>query len=413
MSQLRSWTRQLGRDLLAHRLRAVLTGFGLVWGTAAITLLLAFGNAFHEQMLVNLKGLGENIVIAFPAKTSKPWEGLPRGRTVQVSPADLERVRQDVAPLEAISGEFSRPGVVMRHGRDTVAPQVAASDPNFGIMRNLIPEAGGRFVDELDMGRRRKVVFLGDELATNLFGKPTDAVGKTVHLAGIPFLVIGTLQPKTQDSNYSGRDEDKAVIPLTTYASLYGERYVDNFIFRVVEGQDLEAAKTAVIASLARIHRFDPADEEAILMWDTTEQVRFFDTFFLAFRSFLGVLGVMTLVVGGIGVSNVMHVVVEERTREIGIKMALGAKARSILGQFLFETLVLTAAAGAIGLGIAWGICAAVRTAAAGNQVVGSPHISPWLGLATAALLGLVGLVAGWFPARAAAALDPVEALRS
>src|SRR5690606_1533056 len=187
------------------------------------------------------------------------------------------QVAQEVPSLEALSGEFSKDGALVKHGKQSLAPQVAASDPAFGLMRNLIPTAGGRFIDPLDMSHRRRVVFLGDELAKDLFGDANGAVGQMVQLSGLPFLVIGTLQPKSQDSNYSGRDEDKAVIPLTTYRTVFGERYVDNFIFRVREGADLEAGKAGLIAALARIHRFDPADQEAIMMWDTTEQMRFFD----------------------------------------------------------------------------------------------------------------------------------------
>ncbi len=413
MGVLKIWLTQWRRDLASHRLRAALTLFGLVWGTAAVTLLLAFGDALHRQMVVNMKGLGENIVIAFPAKTSKAWQGLAPGRPIRVTPEELEQVAREVPSLEAVSGEFSRSGALIKAGSQSLAPQVAASDPAFGVMRNLIPATGGRFIDPLDMQHRRRVVFLGDELAVDLFGDAGKAVGRMVQLAGAPFLVIGTLQPKTQDSNYSGRDEDKAVIPLTTYRSVFGERYVDNFIFRVREGADLEVGKAGLIAALARIHRFDPADQEAIMMWDTTEQMRFFDNFFLAFKSFLAVLGVLTLVVGGIGVSNVMHVIVEERTREIGIKMALGAKSRFILGQLLFETLGLTVLGGAGGLAIAWVICAGTRAAAGNNQILGSPEISLGLGLGTAALLGVVGFLAGWSPARTASRLEPVEALRS
>jgi putative ABC transport system permease protein len=186
---------------------------------------------------------------------------------------------------------------------------------------------------------------------------------------------------------------------------------MDNFVFT---GRDVTRTKEAsaeVLRVLAGRHRFDPEDKEALAMWDTSDMAKFFDTFMLAFRLFLGIVGSLTLVVGGIGVSNIMNVVVEERTREIGIKMALGAQPRGVLGQFLAETLVITAVGGAIGLAVTYGLCR-LFPAFGATEFVGDPHLSPGLAFATVVLLGTIGLIAGYFPARTAARLDPVVAMR-
>ncbi len=186
-------------------------------------------------------------------------------------------------------------------------------------MRNLIPQAGGRFINPLDMAQQRRVVFLGNKMAKTSSAR-SDPVGKTVLLNGSPFLVIGVLKTKTQDSSYSGRDKRQAVIPGTTYRALTGEKYVDNFDLPA----DASASRSkAVIESAPRGAvgerlRFDPRGQGGLSIWDTTEQFKFFDIFMLAFRSSSGIVGSLTLVVGGIGVSNIMNVVVEERTREIG-----------------------------------------------------------------------------------------------
>jgi putative ABC transport system permease protein len=260
------------------------------------------------------------------------------------------------------------------------------------------------------MAQRRRVGFMGNRLAEDLFGD-LDPVGREIRLNGSPFVIVGVLKPKRQDSSYSGRDHSKIMIPSTTFRALTGQRWLDNFIFRAGDpAQNTEVAQR-ITAVLGKRKKFDPADSEAVAIWDTAEMFEFFDNFMLAFKIFLGIMGAFTLIVGGIGVSNIMNVVVEERTREIGIKMALGARSRSILGQFVIETLLITAVGGGIGLAISWAICRAVPSFGM-EEWIGTPMVSPKLAVLTAAVLGVVGLVAGYFPARDASRLDPVMAMK-
>jgi putative ABC transport system permease protein len=227
----------------------------------------------------------------------------------------------------------------------------------------------------------------------------------------VPFLVIGVMAKKLQDSSYSGRDQDKAFMPESTFRGLFSERYLEQFIFKAQDPAETPEISRRVYEVLARRHDFDPADKEAIGMWDTTEGEKFFRVFFGTFRGFLAVIGSFTLIVGGIGVSNIMYVIVEERTREIGIKLAVGAKPRLIQTQFLLETLLLTGVGGLLGfaltLGILW-----VFPMLGLSEYVGTPEASPVVILVTSALLGAIGLVAGYFPARRASLLDPVHALK-
>jgi putative ABC transport system permease protein len=236
-------------------------------------------------------------------------------------------------------------------------------------------------------------------------------VGKVVLLHGSPFLIVGTLQPKEQDSSYGGRDKEQVFIPGTTYRAITGEKYVDNIIFQGERGGNSKPVIDSVHGLLGQRLRFSPDDKEALSIWDTTEQFQFFDRFMLSFNLFLGIVGSLTLVVGGIGVSNIMNVVVEERTREIGIKMALGAKQGWILSQFLLETILVTAIGGAIGFAIAIGFCAIFPKFGL-SEFVGDPAVSPIVASLTAVALGIVGLVAGYFPAREASRLDPVVAMK-
>ena len=405
----RNYLRQFLRDLRSQKLRAALTLFGLVWGTASVTLLLAFGEGLQARLIKNIRGLGENIVICWPAQTSKPWEGLPRNRKITIKDEDIDALRREVPGLSAISGEYSSDNKKFKVGHKVLVPGMTGANPIFAAMRNLIPQTGGRYVNDLDMDERRRIVFLGDGLKKDLFGDE-EAVGKYVNVNGVPFLVVGVMQKKEQDSNYQGSDTDRASIPATTFRAMYGQQKYENFVFQVADADTVEVAKDKVIATLAKIHRFDPTDSEAVRMWDVTENEKFLRSFMLGFRIFLGVMGVLTLVVAGIGVSNIMNVVVEERTKEIGVKMALGARQRAIIGQFLFETLLLTALGGAIGFAISAGICAAFPASL--DEYVGTPAISLQVGAITTAVLGLIGFLAGFFPARNAARLNPVEALR-
>jgi putative ABC transport system permease protein len=402
--------RQLLRDVRSQKLRTFLTVFGIVWGTVAVTLLLAFGTGLKKQMIKSTAGLGDRICIAWPGLTSVPFQGLGKGRRIRLVEEDVEAIRREAEGLSAVSSEYST-SMKLHLDLKTWPVDVSGVSPEFGRMRNLIPQAGGRFIDPVDMREQRRVVFLGDKLAANVFGKAEDAVGKTVMLGSSPFLVIGVLQTKTQDSSYSGRDNDKASIPGSTYLALTGEKYVNNVIFQASSNFDTEPLKARILEILGKRKKFDPTDKEALSVWDTTGQFKFWDTFMLAFTGFLGVVGSLTLVVGGIGVSNIMNVVVEERTKEIGIKMALGAKQRFILGQFLLETLLVTGIGGAIGFAVSLSICA-VFPKLGFTEFVGIPEVSPVVAGVTMGILGLIGLVAGWFPAREASRLDPVVAMK-
>lgn len=401
--------KQLLRDLRSQKLRTFMTTFGIVWGTVAVSLLLAFGQGMHKQIYKSSAGLGENICIAWPSRTSMVFEGLGKGRRIRLNEDDMALIEAKADGLLAISGEYEEQ-FKLEYGKKTVSVDIHGITPQWADLRSMRAKPGGRWINSLDMDTRRRVVFLGDELAGTVFGE-MDPVGKTVHMNGSPFLVIGVMVPKEQDSSYSGRDKGNAFIPSSTFRALTGQKYVDEFIFKANKSSDTERLKAQVLEIVAGRHRFDPKDKEALAIWDTTEQFKFIDAFMLGFRLFLGIIGSLTLVVGGIGVSNIMNVVVEERTREIGIKMALGARPGSILFQFLMETLLLTAVGGAIGIAITWGICA-LFPAFGLTEFVGSPTLSPLVASLTAGLLGTIGLLAGFFPARDASRLDPVVAMK-
>lgn len=404
-----SFLKQMAHDVRHQKMRTALTVLGITWGTVSVALLVAFGEGLQGKIQQQQLGLGENIVIAWPSRTSLPYQGLGKGRRILVNEEDIQALRREI-PEASFSGEFSRQSSSFKREKVRLTPDMSANSPIFAVMRNVIPAEGGRYINDLDMDRRRRVVFIGDKLKTDLFGD-SEAVGQTIMIDNTPFLVVGVLQKKAQDSSYGGRDEDKAFIPETSYRGLFTERNYENLIFQAKSADMTPVVTEKVYETLARRHKFDPKDKEAIGMWDTTEGAKFFKIFFGIFRGFLAIVGSFTLIVGGIGVSNIMYVVLEERMKEIGIKLAIGAKPRFIQTQFLLETLTITAIGGALGFLITIGVMAVFPYAGL-DEYVGTPKASPLVLLSTSLLLGLIGFIAGYFPARRASMLDPVVALK-
>jgi putative ABC transport system permease protein len=401
--------RQLIRDTRSQKLRTLLTLFGIIWGTAAVSLLLAFGDGLHKQLIKDTMGIGNNVVIGWPARTAMPFEGLAKGRYIKMDDSDISLLRKKAFGLGFISSEYMH-GFKLQRGTKVLSVSVSGVEPDFNEIRNLIPVEGGRFINPIDQELKRRVAFIGNELAEQVFGQEPP-VGQTINLQGSPFQVIGILKKKNQSSNYAGQDSGRVYIPASTFRMMTGQKFIGNFVFSAIDVTMTDALIKDVRQILAERHRFNPGDEQAIGFWDTSESAKFLNTFMLAFKIFLGVVGCLTMIVGGIGVSNIMNVVVEERTREIGIKMALGAKPRSILGQFLIETLAITIVGGVIGMMVTIGVCAIFPVLKL-TEYVGTPSVSLGSALATAALLGLISFVSGYFPARTAASLDPVVAMK-
>ncbi|MDZ7371655.1 MAG: ABC transporter permease, partial [candidate division KSB1 bacterium] len=331
MLDLRDTIRQIFFYLRQYKSRTFMTLFGLVWGTMTVVLLLSFGTGVEKSMKKNMHGMGERIAIVWPGTTTKAWQGYNYGRRIRFTMADIELLRREIGEFSAISGEYIYYERPVRNGDRIAKPPVTGVMPEYGLMRNIIECEGGRWINDMDMAEKRRVVFLGNAIRDLLFGENADAVGKTVFIGETPFMVIGVLKKKTQPSSYSYRDQDRVFIPSTTFESLYGWRYLSNFVYQIQDPTRNEIVRDKIYQVLGRRYIFDPTDKNALGIWDTTEMDKFIYYFSLGFQIFLGFIGAVTLVVGGIGLANIMYVVVQERTREIGIKRSVGAKRRLIM----------------------------------------------------------------------------------
>lgn len=401
-------------DLKAQKLRASLTLFAVTWGTIAVVLLLAFGEGLKRSVVEGQLGAGERIFMIYGGETSRVYEGLPRGRRIRLTEQDLELLRQSIPEIDLVSPSYGRWQTSLRVGANRTTTFMEGVYPAFEEMRRMYPVKGGRFINERDVEQRRRVVFLGDSIARRLFGAESP-VGKSVLLDGLPFTVVGVMQTKMQTSMNNGPDAFRAIIPASTFRTIYGPTYVNHLLVRPRDVTRAALVKQEIYRVLGSRHKFDPADERALGFWDMIEAEKETRKIVGGIQIFLGVVGGLTLLVAGIGVANIMYVVVRERTREIGIKRAVGARRRHILGQFVFEALLVALVGGGIGLCFSTLVVLVVDslpTAGGPMEFLANPKLSWPIGLVTVGILTAIGLMAGLFPARKAAKVDPVEALR-
>jgi len=406
--------KEILHDLGQYKARTAMTMFGLIWGTMTVILLLAFGVGVGKQMSKNMHGIGEGIAIVWPGRTSIPFEGYGRDRRIRLTEEDIEYLRMEIKDIKRISPEYSTWRQPARVLDKVNRLNLTGILPEFGVMRNIWPESGGRWLNDMDIKYKRRVVFIGNRLRDFLFGENEDVIGKYVFIGETPFMVIGVMRPKTQNSSYNSRDRDRAFIPYTTFKSITGYRYVSNFIYQIDDPKINAQVREKVYTALGKKFKFDPEDKETLGIWDTTTFDVFIENFSLGFTLFMGMIGVITLIVGGIGLANIMYVVVQERTQEIGIRRSVGAKGRHIFGQFIFEAFVVIGMGALIGFLLAVGLIELIAAIPSEElrEAVGLPELNLVVALSTMFILALIGFLAGFFPARRAAKLHVIDCLR-
>lgn len=411
------WTNLIAEffnDLKRQKLRSSLTLAAIAWGTLSVVLLLAFGRGLNTSLMRGMLGAGDQIIMIFGGQTSIAHQGLATGRFIRFTEDDVALIEQSVPGIAMISPQYGKYESSFQYGNERTTTYMEGVNPDFEIMRTMYPAAGGRFINQHDVDGFRKVLFLGDEIAERLFGD-SEPVGELVRIDGVPFKVIGVMQSKMQTSMNHGPDSRRAVIPYTTFRNMYGNRHVGSIVVRP-EHPDLQMDIRAGITRLmASKYQFDPADEQAIPMWDFIEMEEMNRKVGYGLEIFLFTVGFFTLMIAGVGVANIMYVVVKERTREFGLKRAIGARKKHIIYQVLFESVFISFLGGILGFLISLSLVTAVRALDlqdGAGAFLAHPEISTQAVVVTAMVLGIIGILAGIFPAQKAAKADPVESLR-
>jgi putative ABC transport system permease protein len=406
---------QVFRAIAANKLRSFLTMFGIAWGVGSLLLLVGLGEGFRSGQKRNLARFGNDVVLMFNGTIPAVANQHTGMRPYQLTMRDLADICR-IADVRAATLELNRSDLYEVSQWANTSSHVLGTDTTYPAVRN-IPMTEGRFLSESDIADRRRVAVLGFKTANLLFpGRPR--LGDTITINGTAFTVIGVIDKISRgDNDY---DDRKVYVPISTMLELFplkGDNIPDDALtsiqYQPAQKGEVIAAKAAVHRVVGHNHGFDVSMKDAFQEWDTVTEMKMVGAIFTAMDIFLGGVGIVTLGLGAVGIINIMLVSVTERTAEIGLRKALGATKRSILTQFFWEGLLLTAVSGAIGILASAGFMAALQALLMGKMPGWDPpRLVPWSAALAMVTLVLSGVAAGLYPASKAAQLDPVEALR-
>jgi len=416
-------TREIWSTIKKNKLRTFLTGFSVAWGIFMLIVLLGASNGLRNGIMHNFRNMSMNKVEVWPRYTLMPYQGLPTNRRVQFTEEDYEAIGREHPEIDLRSATISRSDTIT-YGEEYVNGSLNGVFPAHAQINYVNVNAGnGRFINDLDIRGRRKVIVISPRMAEVLF-RDVSPLGHYIKVGRTMYQVVGVYN-----------DEDKsndapAYVPFSTGQLLYNKGYgINNLTFTlkgVVTEEENKAFEERFRASMGRRHKFDPADRNAIGMWNTANQFRMLNGMMNGITFFIWIVGIGTLMAGIVGVSNIMLITVRERTREFGIRKAIGAKPSSILSLIIFESILVTAVFGYVGMmgGIAlteminYGMEMAQTTAQTGGNpgentsVFRNPTVSLGVSMFATLLIFAAGVLAVYFPARKAVKVSAVEAMR-
>jgi putative ABC transport system permease protein len=410
------WTtlvREFLYDLRNQKTRVILTTVAIVWGTMSVVLLLSFGFGLEKRLMEGNLNYTDAVINIYAGETSKLYQGLPLVRSVTFTMEDLKLLRENIPLIDLISPSFGRWGMTVSRADVRTTTYGEGVAPDFYYMRHFF-QSRGRFINDEDVLDKRRVVFLGDGIAKKLFAAE-EPVGQMIEIDGFPYKVIGVMAPKVQMSMSNGPDADRVILPYSTFMTVYGRYKVYNILVRPGDRARNKELIKDIRDVLGRKYRFDPTDEYAVRIYDNIADEEIGRKIMLGLNIFFGVIGSLTLIVAGVGVANIMYVVVKERTREIGVKRAVGARRHHIIAQYMGESFFLTGGGGLVGVLLSLliiGLVSMIPDTSGPLQFMGHPIFSKTVAFVTVAILVVIALAAGIFPARKAAEVEPIEALR-
>jgi len=399
-------------SIRAHKLRSGLTLLGIIGGTVSVLVLLALGEGFYLSNKMAMDTLANNAIMGSPYFTSKPFRGQGQHQAIKIYASDIEQLQKTLPDILYASPVLqAQQRITLSYGKQTAFREVIGVGPAYQYVRKLNLTKKSRFINALDLNQTNKVVVIGEKLKTRLFGQQT-AINKILKINGIPFRVIGV-----SATDHSGSFLDAlnsgfmpAYIPYSTFIKLWGNQVISEFIVTPKADTDVNALKIQIQHYFAALLNYDPTDTQAIWMPNIQEFLQFLQWFFMGIQIFLGFCGASVLGIGGLGVANIMFLIVHERTREIGLRMALGATDAYIMWQIMLETFLFVWIGGVMGIVLSYGVVALLAHLSL-PPWLGTPIITFYSVYITIGVLMMIALISGYFPAKRAQQMNPAVAL--
>ena len=408
MFNLDRW-QEIFETLRRHKLRTFLTALSVAWGILMLIILLGAGTGLQNGVEYDFRDDAVNSIWLFPGKTSLPYEGHAVGRELQLTNEDYDQVKRLISGVEYITARYNIRGNLVAYGNKKSSFDVRSTHPDHKYLENTLT-IRGRFLDDLDITQHHKVAAIGVPVAEFLFGEDVDPLGKWIQIGGIPYQVVGLFE----DTGGEG-EMMKIYIPVSTAQLAYGggDR-IDQLMFTVGDAsvEKSKRIEEEVLALLSKKYHFSPEDKQALRIRNNVENFREMQQIFGGIRLFVWIVGIGTIIAGIVGVSNIMLIAVKERTREIGVRKAVGATPGSIIAMIVQESIFLTGVSGYLGLLSGVTLLELVNRYMPENDFVRDLQVDMRVAISATILMVIAGVLAGFFPAWRAARVDPVVALR-